>query len=78
MLARFEVQFLIFLFLYSTDANLIAIANEVSDESRSRAIQKRVDRGQCSAASGGGAQFVSERYYGPEDTTGGNIGVLCG
>jgi hypothetical protein len=49
---------------------LIAIANGVADETRSRLIQKRVDAGQCSAASGGGGQFVSEKYYGPEDTTG--------
>lgn len=56
------------------DSNLIAIANGVADETRSRLIQKRVDRGQCAAALGGGPQFVSEKYYGPEDTTGGNIG----
>lgn len=56
------------------DANLIAIANGVSDEERSRLIQKRVDRGQCAAAMGGGPQFVSEKYYGPDDTTNGNIG----
>jgi hypothetical protein len=59
---------------FVVDANLIAVANGVSDESRSRLIQKRVDSGHCSAASGGGGQFVSEKYYGPEDTTGGNIG----
>ena len=42
----------------------------MADETRSRLIQKRVDRGQCAAALGGGPQFVSEKYYGPEDTTG--------
>lgn len=50
------------------------MAHSVSDESRSRLIQQRVDAGQCSAASGAGPQFVSEVYYGPDDTTGGNTG----
>ena len=50
------------------------MANNVADEQRSRAIQKRVDAGQCSAAKGAGPQFVSEVYYGPDDTTGGNTG----
>lgn len=56
------------------DANLIAVAHSVSDASRSRLIQKRVDAGQCAAANGAGPQFVSEVYYGPDDTTSGNIG----
>jgi len=56
------------------DANLIAVAHSVSDTERSRLIQKRVDAGQCSAANGAGPQFVSEVYYGPNDTTSGNIG----
>jgi len=56
------------------DANLIAVANGVSDEARSRLIQKRVDSGPCSGASGAGAQWVSEVYYGPDDTTDGNVG----
>lgn len=56
------------------DANLIAVAHAIPDESRSRSIQKRVDSGRCSAASGAGPQFVSEIYYGPDDTTNGNTG----
>ena len=56
------------------DANLIAVAHGVTDEARSRAILARVDGGQCSAASGAGAQFVSELYYGEDDTTDGNQG----
>lgn len=59
---------------FSTDANLIAVAHSVADDTRSRLIQKRVDAGQCSAASGAGPQFVSEVYYGPDDTTSGNVG----
>ena len=56
------------------DANLIAVAHSVPDESRSRKIMSRVDGGKCSASSGGGPQFVSELYYGEEDTTNGNQG----
>mmetsp|Transcript_19730 Transcript_19730/g.28382 ORF Transcript_19730/g.28382 Transcript_19730/m.28382 type:complete len:812 (+) Transcript_19730:108-2543(+) len=56
------------------DANVIAIAHGVADSSRARLIQKRIDGGRCSAASGAGAQFVSEQYYGVEDTTDGNTG----
>lgn len=50
------------------------MAHGVPDEQRSRLIQKRVDAGQCSAAQGAGPQFVSEVYYGPDDTTNGNTG----
>lgn len=56
------------------DANLIAVAHAVTDESRSRAILTRIDGGQCSASSGAGPQFVSELYYGKDDTTNGNQG----
>ena len=56
------------------DSNLIAVANGVTDEARSRAVFKRVDGGQCSAAGGAGPQFVSEKYYGEDDTTNGNTG----
>ena len=56
------------------DSNLIAVANQVTDESRSRAIFSRIDRGRCSASSGAGPQFVSEEYYGEFDTTNGNQG----
>ena len=56
------------------DANLIAIAHAIPSIEQSTAILKRIDSGACSCASGGGPQWVSERYYGPKDTTGGNIG----
>ena len=41
---------------------------------RAAAILKRVDVGRCSAATGAGPQFVSEKYYGKHDTTHGNVG----
>lgn len=56
------------------DANLIAIAHNIPPEENARKIMKRVDSGRCSAHSGAGPQFVSEIYYGTEDTTGGNTG----
>ena len=55
------------------DANLIAIAHGVANASRAERIFERIDRGRCSAASGGGPQFVSEVWYGPSDTTHGNV-----
>ena len=52
------------------DSNLIALAHGVPNSTgRSEAVLSRVDRGRCSAAQGGGPQFVSERWYGKEDTT---------
>ena len=56
------------------DANLIAVAHGVADANRSARILARVDGGRCSAAQGGGPQFVSEVWYGPDDTTSGNTG----
>ena len=56
------------------DANLIAVANGVASEDRARAIFDRIDNGRCSASAGAGPQFVSEIYYGEEETTGGNTG----
>ena len=56
------------------DANVIAVANGVADEGRARAIYSRIDQGQCAAAGGAGPQFVSEKYYGSDDTTSGNTG----
>lgn len=56
------------------DSNLIAVAHGIPDTDRARAIFKRIDGGRCSAASGAGAQFVSEVYYGTDDTTNGNTG----
>ena len=41
---------------------------------RSRRILARVDGGRCSFAAGAGPQFVSEVWYGPNDTTHGNVG----
>ena len=56
------------------DANLIAVSHGIPDQQRARAILKRLDGGRCSAGSGAGPQFVSEVYYGTEDTTNGNTG----
>lgn len=56
------------------DSNLIAVAHGVPDEARSRSIFSRIDGGRCSASTGAGPQFVSEEYYGEEDTTNGNQG----
>eukprot|EP00405_Crypthecodinium_cohnii_P019361 CAMPEP_0206475334 /NCGR_PEP_ID=MMETSP0324_2-20121206/34011_1 /ASSEMBLY_ACC=CAM_ASM_000836 /TAXON_ID=2866 /ORGANISM="Crypthecodinium cohnii, Strain Seligo" /LENGTH=862 /DNA_ID=CAMNT_0053950659 /DNA_START=44 /DNA_END=2629 /DNA_ORIENTATION=- len=55
------------------DANLIAVAHGVGSEDRVKKVLKRVDSGQCTQK-GARATFVSERYYGTEDTTFGNIG----
>ena len=54
----------------------IALANGVCDAlpDRADAILKRIDGGKCSAASGGGPQFVGEQYYGPDDTLLANTG----
>lgn len=41
---------------------------------RAAAILRRVDSGRCSAAAGAGPQFVSEVFYGTDDTVGGNLG----
>ena len=57
------------------DSNLIAVAHDIpATLAQKGAILKRIDSGTCSASSGGGPQWVSEIYYGPKDTTGGNIG----
>jgi hypothetical protein len=57
------------------DSNLIAVAHGVPNTTaRSQAVLARVDRGRCSAASGAGPQFVSEKWYGTNDTTHGNTG----
>ena len=61
------------------DSNLIACAHGVPTDvpgggddggARARRILRRVDGGQCRASQ----TFVSERYYGPSDTTDGNTG----
>ena len=56
------------------DSNLIAMAHSIPTPEQGTAILKRIDQGSCSANNGGGPQWVSEIYYGPKDTTGGNIG----
>jgi hypothetical protein len=56
------------------DANLIALAHGIADPARADKVLSRIDGGRCSAASGGGPQFVSEVYYGKDDTTHGNVG----
>lgn len=57
------------------DANLIALAHGVPNSTERRAaLLRRIDRGRCSAAQGGGPQFVSEKWYGKQDTTHGNVG----
>lgn len=53
------------------DANSIAVAFGVANETRSKSILERISSGNpCPAA----PTWQSERYYGPHDTTGGNIG----
>ena len=57
------------------DANLIALAHGVPATAEQAArIFKRIDGGRCSANQGAGPQFVSEIYYGKQDTTHGNVG----
>eukprot|EP01061_Rhynchopus_euleeides_P007526 TRINITY_DN16566_c0_g1_i1.p1 TRINITY_DN16566_c0_g1~~TRINITY_DN16566_c0_g1_i1.p1 ORF type:complete len:790 (+),score=330.31 TRINITY_DN16566_c0_g1_i1:86-2455(+) len=53
------------------DANLLAISAGVADlDTRSVAILGRVDSGRCAKSH----SFVSEKWYGPADTYGGNVG----
>ena len=58
------------------DANTIAVAHNVTTEAEAHAVLHRIDTGiqRCTAAQGGGPQWVSEIYYGKADTTHGNIG----
>jgi hypothetical protein len=53
------------------DSNLIALAHGVPDATRAAKVFSRVDKGHCTH---GRATYVSEVYYGPNDTTNGNIG----
>jgi hypothetical protein len=53
------------------DSNLIATAAGVPSASQAALLLRRVDGGRCTH---GRATFVSEKYYGPHDTTNGNIG----
>ncbi len=58
------------------DSNLIATAAGVPSKSQAALLLRRIDGGRCSH---GRATFVSEKYYGPHDTTNGNIGdSWCG
>lgn len=53
------------------DANAIALAFGIPSADRAHRIMQRIDGGRCTH---GRATFVSEKYYGPDDTTHGNIG----
>jgi hypothetical protein len=53
------------------DANLLAVAYGVAPPDRARAVLDRVDSGPCTH---GRATWVSERFYGPDDTYHGNTG----
>jgi len=53
------------------DANLLAVAFGVAPPERAQKILARVDSGPCTH---GRPTWVSERYYGPADTYGGNTG----
>jgi len=52
------------------DSNLIALAHNAVAADKATAVLKRIDAGQCRK----GVTFVSEVYYGPDDTTDGNVG----
>ena len=53
------------------DSNLIATAAGVPSPSQAARLLGRIDGGRCTH---GRATFVSEVYYGPHDTTNGNVG----
>ena len=53
------------------DANLIAVAAGIPSPAQAQQLLNRVDGGRCTH---GRATFVSEVYYGPHDTTNGNVG----
>jgi hypothetical protein len=58
------------------DSNLIAAAAGVPSAAQAALLLARIDGGRCTH---GRATFVSEVYYGPHDTTNGNIGdSWCG
>ena len=57
--------------LVDYDSNLLAVAYGVATADRAQAILDRVDAGPCTH---GRATWVSERFYGPEDTYNGNTG----
>ena len=53
------------------DSNLIAVAAGVPSAGQAALLLRRIDGGRCTH---GRATFVSEVYYGPHDTTNGNVG----
>ena len=53
------------------DANLLAVAFGVASPARAAKVLARVDSGPCTHAM---PTYVSERFYGPADTYGGNTG----
>lgn len=53
------------------DSNLLAVAFGVTSPARAAKVLARVDSGPCTHAM---PTYVSERYYGPADTYGGNTG----
>jgi hypothetical protein len=57
--------------LVDYDSNLLAVANGVATGARAAAVLSRVDSGPCTH---GRATWVSERFYGPTETYGGNTG----
>lgn len=59
------------------DSNLIAVAHAIpTTAAQGAAVLKRIDTGiqKCTALQGGGPQWTSEIWYGPHDTTSGNVG----
>jgi hypothetical protein len=57
--------------LVDYDSNVLAVAFGVAPPDRARAILARVDAGPCTH---GRATWVSEKFYGPDDTYNGNTG----
>lgn len=57
--------------LVDYDANVLAVAFGVAPDDRVHAILERVDAGPCTH---GRATWVSEQFYGPDDTYNGNTG----
>ena len=57
--------------LVDYDSNLLAVAFGVAPPERAEAVLNRVDAGPCTH---GRATWVSEQYYGPNDTYNGNTG----
>ena len=60
------------------DSNLLAVAFGIAPADRAKAILARVDSGPCTHAAPAAGRprptWVSEKYYGPADTYGGNTG----